>query len=32
MLTELQCKNFQPQDKSYKKFDGGNLTGINTGI
>lgn len=25
MLTELQCKNFQPQDKSYKKFDGGGM-------
>jgi integrase len=25
MLTELQCKNFQPQSKSYKKFDGGGM-------
>ena len=25
MLTELQCKNFQPQDKSYKKFDSGGM-------
>ncbi len=25
MLTELQCKNFQPQEKSYKKFDGGGM-------
>ena len=25
MLTELQCRNFQPQDKSYKKFDGGGM-------
>jgi len=25
MLTEFQCKNFQPQDKSYKKFDGGGM-------
>ena len=25
MLTELQCKNFQLQDKSYKKFDGGGM-------
>lgn len=25
MLTELQCKNFQSQKKSYKKFDGGGM-------
>ena len=25
MLTELQCKNFQPQNKNYKKFDGGGM-------
>lgn len=24
-LTELQCKNFQSQNKSYKKFDGGGM-------
>ena len=29
MLTELQCKNFQPQDKSYKKFDGDTVLKIN---
>lgn len=23
MLTELVCKNFEPQEKSYKKFNGG---------
>ena len=25
MLTELACKNFEPQEKSYKKFDGGGM-------
>ncbi len=25
MLTELACKNFGPQEKSYKKFDGGGM-------
>ena len=25
MLTEFQCKNFQSQDKSYKKFDDGDM-------
>ena len=25
MLTEFACKNFEPQEKSYKKFDGGGM-------
>ena len=25
MLTELACKNFEPLEKSYKKFDGGGM-------
>ena len=25
MLTELECKNFEAKEKSYKKFDGGGM-------